>query len=129
MNLHEFQLKTDDHNAIEGPILTRISEAESDIAGFNVRLNDDLRPYAAQLEGQIASDNALIEETLKQKNLETSERNDARKAYEDLHQLTTDQRDAVLQAIDLLHELKNEGPGAFVQVKVNTMKEQLMKVR
>ena len=114
MNLHEFSLKTNDHNAIEGPILTRISEAESDIAGFNARLDNDLRPYAEQLESQIANANTLIEETLAQKNLETAERNDAVAAYNELHELTSDQRDAVLEAIDLLHELRNEGPSAFV---------------
>jgi len=66
------------------------------------------------LEGQIASDNALIQETTTQKDRETAERNYVNKAYQELHQLTSDQRDAVLQAIDLLHDLKNDGATAFV---------------
>jgi len=73
--VHEYHLKTQDHLAIENPILARISSAEADIAGFNVRLDEDLRPYATQLEQQIANDNTLIEETTTQKNLETAERN------------------------------------------------------
>ena len=74
MNLHEFSLKTDDHNAIEQPILARISSAENDIAGFNARLNNDLQPYVDQLTAQIANDNALIATTIADKDRESSER-------------------------------------------------------
>lgn len=88
MNLHEFSLKTQDHNAIEQPILKRISHAESDIAGFNARLDNDLKPYVAQLEKQIANDNGLIKSTLKEKNRETKEREADRKAFKELYELT-----------------------------------------
>jgi len=44
--VQEYHLKTQDHLAIENPILARISSAEADIAGFNVKLDEDLRPYA-----------------------------------------------------------------------------------
>jgi len=75
MNLNEFSLKTADHQAIENPILARISSAESDIAGFNSRLTNDLHPQREQLEGQIANDNALIANTTSEKIRETAERN------------------------------------------------------
>ena len=112
--MHEWGLKTNDHNVLAASIAGRISSAQSDIAQATHNIDNVLVPLVNQLTNQIASDNNLIDTTNQDMANAVSERATNNGNYQQTVEELNDAIAALNECIDLVGELRNGA--SFVQI-------------